>query len=102
MSKAHAVFVPGHTGLSIVHSFCYGKPFIALENYKNHPPEIDYLENGVNGLLLSGDIKRDCNHLAFFLKNTKLYEKTCRKAFQKAKELSIENWCKDIINAFNA
>ncbi len=99
MDKAHAVFMPGHSGLSIVHAFAYGKPYITLSTYTDHPPEIDYLDDSVNGLLLSGNLKADSMRIVNFLLDSNEYKSACLAAFEKAKELSVENWCVDIETA---
>ena len=102
MRRAHLVFVPGHSGLSIVHAFCYGKPYATLSSYKNHPPEIDYLQDDVNGLILEGNlVEDDCNKIISFLSNDIKYEKACRTAFETAKSLSIENWCLQMQKSLN-
>lgn len=98
MRQAHAVFVPGWSGLSIVHAFCYGKPYVTIRG--PHPPEIDYLIDRKNGLILTGDIANDCRELVSFLSNQDFYENACRNAFRTAQNLSVENWCKNIYEAF--
>ncbi len=93
MKRSHIVFIPGHTGLSIVHAFCYGKPFITLASYKNHPPEIDYLRDGVNGLFLNGNKAENCIKIANLLQDENKYFQYSNAAFNEAKRVSIENWC---------
>ena len=41
----------GLVGLNLVHAMCYGKPNLVLD-LPIHSPEIEYLKNGINGLLL--------------------------------------------------
>ena len=102
MRQVHVVFLPGHTGLSIVHAFCYGKPFVAMSNYLHHPPEIDYLEDGFNGLYLSGDMESDIPRFVNILSDTGRYEEFCRNAFSSARELSVQKWCEDIHAALSS
>ena len=102
MRQVHVVFLPGHTGLSIVHAFCYGKPFVAMSNYLHHPPEIDYLEDGVNGLFLSGEMESDIPRLVSMLSNPGTYEEFCRNAFSSAQKLSVQKWCEDIHAALSS
>jgi len=99
MDSSHIVFIPGHTGLSIVHAFCYGKPFITLSSYKFQPPEIDYLEHGVNGLILPGNINDDIPYFIDLLQDKKKYKQFCMNAYEKAKKLSIQNWCRQMKNS---
>jgi glycosyltransferase involved in cell wall biosynthesis len=98
MRSSHVVFIPGASGLSVVHSFCYGKPYITMDDEKSHGPEIAHLEHGVNGLFL-----RDANDLNDFkqmLQDESLYEKYCRNAWSTAQELTIEKWCDDLYQGF--
>jgi glycosyltransferase involved in cell wall biosynthesis len=100
MRRAHLVFVPGHSGLSIVHSFCYGKPYVTLAG-RHHPPEIDYLEDGRNGLFLAGNFQENVAAIAQLLADEKAYEGYCRRAFEKAQSLSVANWCGRIESALS-
>jgi len=99
MLNTHLVFLPGASGLSIVHSFCYGKPYITLKDCKSHGPEISYLEDGNNGLILDNDIIANTDRISSLLHDNKIYESMCHNAFNKARELSIDNWCFSIGNA---
>jgi len=90
MRLAHLVLVPGWSGLSIVHAFCYGKPYATVAG--EHPPEFSYLKDNVNGLVLSGDVDADAERMAGFLSDHEAYAEACRAAFETANSLSIENW----------
>lgn len=46
--------MPGLVGLNIVDGFALGMPTITTAS-EGHGPEIDYLENGLNGLMLPAD-----------------------------------------------
>ena len=96
MKKAHVVFIPGHSGLSIVHGFCYGKPFITSKVYKNHPPEIDYLKDNYNGLFLSGKLTPDCQRIVELLNDSEMYKSLCENAYYTAQGLTIQKWCNQI------
>ena len=94
MRSVHAVFIPGETGLSVVHAFAYGKPYFTLDlPNQTHGPEIDYLEDGENGLLLSGEIKTDFVKIVEALNNSNTYKHMCERAFTSAQNLSIDKWC---------
>ena len=95
MAAAHLVLVPGDTGLSIVHAFAYGKPYVTLPSLE-HGPEIAYLLHGANGLMLSGEIWRDRETIASLLRDDDRYAAMCRAAFETAQGLSIEHWCRAI------
>lgn len=51
---ADVILNPGAVGLHVLDSFCAGAPMITTTESK-HGPEIAYLENGKNGLIVSGD-----------------------------------------------
>jgi glycosyltransferase involved in cell wall biosynthesis len=97
MSKI--VFVPGHSGLSINHSFAYRKPYVTLER-KTHPPEIDYLRNGENGLILpANDKENNIKKILRLLIDDTYYSKMSEAAYETAKKLTLENWVNNMRNA---
>jgi L-malate glycosyltransferase len=51
---ADLVINPGAVGLHVLDSFCSGTPMITTHESR-HGPEIAYLQDGVNGLIVSGD-----------------------------------------------
>jgi len=93
------VFIPGHSGLSINHSFAYGKPYVTLER-ETHPPEIYYVQNNKNGLILPLD-KRENNikKIHRLLTDDAYYKKMSAAAYETAKKLTLENWIRNIRNA---
>jgi len=46
-----AVVIPGYVGLAVNHAFAHGLPVITCQS-EIHSPEIEYIENDVNGLIL--------------------------------------------------
>jgi len=46
-----AVVIPGYVGLAVNLAFAYGLPVITCQS-RMHSPEIEYVQNSVNGLLL--------------------------------------------------
>lgn len=54
MSVADVLLVPTWVGLVVVDSFAAGLPLVARASAA-HPPEVSYLESGVNGLLVDDD-----------------------------------------------
>jgi len=101
MRRAHLVFMPGASGLSVVHAFCYGKPYVTLASGPNHGPEIDYLVDRENGLLLKGDREVDCARIADLLLDREQYRIMCTAAFSTAQSLSVDKWCEKIVSALN-
>ena len=51
---AKFILSPGAVGLHVLDAFCAGLPMITTANAR-HGPEIEYLEHGVNGLILDDD-----------------------------------------------
>lgn len=49
-----ALVIPGYVGLAVNRGFAHGMPIITIES-SLHSPEIDYVENGINGLILAPD-----------------------------------------------
>lgn len=60
---AAAVVIPGAVGLAINHAFAHGVPLITRPS-AFHGPELEYLEPGVNGLLVDGGLRRFAAALA--------------------------------------
>ena len=98
MKIAHAVFVPGWSGLSIVHAFAYGKPYFTFD--QPHSTEIAYLRDDINGLLLKGSKDDILKRIATIFSDSEKYKKMCDNALIAAKEVSVENWCTQITDAF--
>lgn len=53
-SPASVLLNPGVVGLTIVDAFALGLPIVTCD-IDGHGPEVEYLENGVNGLMLDRD-----------------------------------------------
>jgi len=95
MKRASVVFIPGHSGLSVNHAFLYGRPYITLKG-PSHAPELDYLENGKNGYLLTDNFESNVNTIVQLISNKRELEGFCEKAKQKGEYLSVINWVKQI------
>jgi glycosyltransferase involved in cell wall biosynthesis len=46
-----AIVIPGYVGLAVNHAFAHGLPVITCQS-ELHSPEIEYVEPGINGLIL--------------------------------------------------
>lgn len=102
MRSTHVVLLPGASGLSIVHAFAYGKPFLTCGGPAAwHGPEIAYLEDGRNGMLLSGDVPRDVARVAEMLSSPEVYAAYCRSARETAEAHSIARWCEQFYDALH-
>jgi hypothetical protein len=54
MKLSRAVVIPGYLGLAINHAFAHGRP-IVTRKHDFHSPEIEYLTEGEDSLLIPGD-----------------------------------------------
>ncbi|WP_369997293.1 glycosyltransferase family 4 protein [Winogradskyella sp.] len=94
MQRASIVVVPGLSGLSINHAFAYGRPYITLIADK-HGPEINYLDHGKNGYILSNN-DEIVTKISELLSNRQKLENFCLSANEKGKQLSVQNWVQQI------
>ncbi len=94
MKRATVVFIPGLSGLSINHAFSYGRPYFTFAGL-NHGPEIDYLKNEINGILLGSSKERNIETIRQTLlqKDKNVFD----NAYESGKELSVENWKKQFL-----
>ncbi len=100
------VTLPGQVGLSVVHSFAYGKPVItrASDTYSS---ELEYVIDGVNGIRLKdkqiqsyADMMREVCFNAELLK--KLSEGACKTAEKLTMRKMADNFRDAIIYVVNA
>jgi glycosyltransferase involved in cell wall biosynthesis len=98
MRISKIVFNPGYTGLNILHSFAYGKPFITfISSY--HKPEIHYLIDKVNGFIFHED-RYDENIekiIELFLDN-RYYEELSKNASSSAQFYTIEKMANNFVD----
>ena len=102
MNKSHIFINLGHSGLSIVHSFCYGLPYVASKSYLNHPPEISYLDDGENGILVDAK-KTDkvVGEIENILGDKNLYNQMSLNAFNSYKKISYKKWLEKIYESIS-
>lgn len=85
-----AVVIPGYLGLAINHAFAHGRPVIT-QDHDYHSPEIDYLSNKVDGLLLSRDDDVFCAELADFLRDPDLQQRLSENARETRESLRMDH-----------
>ena len=83
-----AIVIPGFVGLAVTHGFAHGVPMITREGV--HPPEIEYLDHGVNGLLLPEDETLFFEGLDAFLASPELQAKLSAGAEHSAADLTMD------------
>jgi glycosyltransferase involved in cell wall biosynthesis len=47
--RAHLCIIPGDAGLTLIHAMSFGVPVITHDELRSHGPEIEILQEGVNG-----------------------------------------------------
>lgn len=98
--------MPASVGLSVLDTFVFGTPLITTNN-SGHGPEIDYLNDGVNGVMVGGLFDSDvyAAQVVNLLKDDKAREKLiagCRLAREKYTiEEMVERFAEGIIRALD-
>jgi glycosyltransferase involved in cell wall biosynthesis len=85
-----AVVVPGYLGLAVTHGFAHGIPTLTRQG-QLHSPEIEYLEDNVNGLLLPDNPEAFYAALDNFVDDRELQMRLSEGAKRAAKGFSISN-----------
>jgi L-malate glycosyltransferase len=94
---ADVVFNPGAVGLHVLDAFSSGTPMITTKDAK-HGPEISYLKDGVNGMLVSGEPREYANAVISLLKDKALLNKISRNALDDAAFFSLDNMVVNFVN----
>jgi glycosyltransferase involved in cell wall biosynthesis len=81
---------PGLVGLHILDSFCSGTPIVTTAEAR-HAPEIAYLRDGVNGLIVSGKPEQYANAIISLFGNRSRLESVKRAALQDAQRYTLDN-----------
>jgi glycosyltransferase involved in cell wall biosynthesis len=87
---AHLVLNPGAVGLHVLDAFCAGVPMVTT-NDARHGPEIAYLKNGENGLIVQGDANVYADAVIYLLKNPTRYEQLKNAALAATKFYTLQN-----------
>jgi glycosyltransferase involved in cell wall biosynthesis len=101
---ASLFLMPGLVGLAILDSFALRTPMITTE-FPYHSPEIEYLENGINGLMTQNSLESYVGAVVEFFKNdAKRIKLTqgCRDSSTKyTVEQMIDNYADGIVKCLN-
>jgi glycosyltransferase involved in cell wall biosynthesis len=89
MRVATAVVMPGKAGLAVNHAFAQGVPVITRES-RLHAPEVDYIESGRNGLIVTGDLTAFTRALAEFATSPQQQEALAAGALRTREALSMD------------
>lgn len=92
---------PGLVGLGILDSFAAGVPLVTSKDGL-HSPEIDYLEHGVNGLMLEGDVSRYSLGVVELLTDRTRLEALACGARKSAEHYTVENMISNVVNGITS
>lgn len=88
--KASALFLmPGLVGLGILDSFAMQTPMVTT-NYPYHSPEIEYLEDGINGLMTENTVESYAKAVVSILKDSARREKLVEGCQKSSDTYTIE------------
>lgn len=88
--KISEVFLmPGLVGLAILDCFSSMTPMITTQ-YPFHSPEIEYLQNGVNGFMTKDDIDEFCKIVIMVLRDSNILKSLKESCLISAKKYSME------------
>ncbi len=87
MLSSKVQVIPGNAGLGIQHAFAYSVPFITSDNLQNQTPEIEMIENGINGYLCrDDDIDDFAEKIQLVLCDEQLQDRLAKEAYSVIKE----------------
>ncbi|CAK0775056.1 conserved hypothetical protein [Gammaproteobacteria bacterium] len=89
MKVAAAVVIPGFVGLAVNHAFSQGRP-ILTRNHSLHSPEVEYIVDGDNGLIINGDMDAFIATLARFVASPDWQRQLCDGALRSRDALRLE------------
>lgn len=89
MKLCRAVVIPGYLGLAINHAFAHGRPVITRK-HDFHSPEIEYLTDGQDSLLIAGDEALFHEGLKAFLAMPEERERLAANAAQRRETLRMD------------
>jgi len=90
MKLCSAVVIPGYLGLAINHAFAHGRPVITRK-HEFHSPEIEYLTDGVDGLLVPGDEQSFHDGLRAFVGDRAEQARLAKNAAERRETLRMDH-----------
>ncbi|RYD49490.1 MAG: glycosyltransferase [Verrucomicrobiaceae bacterium] len=97
------LLMPGLVGLAVIDSFALGVPMVTTE-YPFHSPEIEYLKDGVNGVIhrAPGTPQSYADEVIRLLKNPDLISRLRQGALESATHYSVENMVRNMTDGILA
>lgn len=87
---ADVVINPGAVGLHVLDSFCAGVPMVTTDDAR-HGPEIAYLKDGINGLLVHGDASRYADAVIALFSNRTRLDSIKQAALSDARRYTLDH-----------
>jgi glycosyltransferase involved in cell wall biosynthesis len=84
-----ALVIPGGVGLAVNHAFALGRPVITRVN-RLHGGEVEYIEDGINGLVVGGDLDAFVEALAGFLGSEEMQRRLADGALRTSERLTLD------------
>lgn len=94
---ADVVINPGLVGLHVLDSFCSGTPMITTAESR-HSPEIAYLNDGVNGLVVRGEASRYADAVIALFNDRARLETIKQAALRDARRYTLDNMVNEFAN----
>jgi len=88
-SLADLLLMPGLVGLVVLDSFVTRTPIVTTD-YQFHSPEVEYIQNGVNGVITENKLETYVDRIVNLLEDQKNIEKIKEGCRLSSKEYSIE------------
>ena len=97
---ADVVLNPGLVGLHVLDAFCAGVPMVTTSDAR-HSPEIAYLKDGENGLVVQGDAGAYAEAIIGLLQNPSHYAQLQAGALAGAQRYTLQNMVERFAEGIN-
>ena len=87
---ADVLLMPGLVGLAILDSFAMQTPIVTT-NYPYHSPEIEYLENGINGIMTENTVEAYSKNIISLLEDKGKIDALKKGCIESAQKYTLEN-----------
>jgi glycosyltransferase involved in cell wall biosynthesis len=101
LKTAKALLMPGPIGLVVLDCFISGVPLITT-NIQSHGPEIDYVDDGVNGIVTAADVNSYAAVVAEFLCSSEQQEKLKKGCADGSQIYTIDNMIRNFSEGVRA
>jgi len=101
MSTAQVYLMPGLVGLGVLDAFALKLPVMTTK-FEYHSPEIAYVRDKENGMIVDGDAKAYGKMVAKVLRNKPLLEDLKKGCEQSSERLTTKNMAKSFANGILA